>query len=105
MIRVTLLYPRRSRGRFDYDYYLTNHMPWTAALLGRAIESIVVDRPVSAPPWPEPAYWAICSFTCDSREAYEAALAPCRDALQGDVAVFTDAEPIVQIGEIAFRAA
>ena len=103
MIKVTILYPKHDGGRFDYDYYLEHHMPRAAALLGHAMRSIVVDRPIASPPWPEPAYWAICTFTCDSRETYEAAFFPHMEELQGDIARYTDSIPVVQLGEIEFQ--
>jgi uncharacterized protein (TIGR02118 family) len=36
----------------------------------------------------------------DSVEAFQAAFAPRADAIMGDIANYTDAQPIVQIGEV-----
>lgn len=103
MIKVTILYPRTPGSRFDDDYYLTKHMPLSAARLGAAMRAITVERPVASPPWPEPAYWAICTFVCDSREAYEQAFFPHMEELQGDIQNYTDVTAIVQLSEVVFE--
>jgi uncharacterized protein (TIGR02118 family) len=101
VIKVTILYPNTPGGRFDFDYYLTRHMPLSIELLGPAMRQVTVERGVSpGAPWPEPAFAAICSFVCDSREAYEAAFLPHMRTLQGDIPNYTDQQAIIQISEI-----
>jgi len=101
MIKVTILYPNTPGGRFDHDYYETVHIPMSIALLGSAVKSVLVERGLSVgPPWPAPTYSAICSFICDSREAYEQALFPHLARLQGDLVNYSDVEAVIQISEI-----
>lgn len=102
MIKVTILYPRTPGSKFDFDYYLNTHMPLSIARLGIAMNGITVERVLDpGPPWPSPAFTAICSFVCESREAYEAAFIPHMAELQADTPNYTDAEQIVLISEIA----
>jgi uncharacterized protein (TIGR02118 family) len=102
MIKVTILYPNTPGGRFDHDYYERVHMPMSIKLLGPAMRSVTVERGISpGSPWPEPAFAAICSFVCDSKEAYEQAFLPHMAQLQGDIANYTDATAIIQMSEIA----
>jgi uncharacterized protein (TIGR02118 family) len=102
MIKVTILYPRTPGSKFDFDYYLSTHMPRSIALLGMAMDAITVERVLDPGlPWPAPAYTAICSFVCESREAYEAAFIPHMAELQSDTPNYTDAEQTVLISEIA----
>jgi uncharacterized protein (TIGR02118 family) len=103
MIKVTVLYPNTPGSRFDHDYYLRAHMPLSIERIGRAMKSITVERGVSRPPWPEPAFHAICSFVCESREAYEAAFFPHMAELQGDIPKFTDVQAIVQLSDVALE--
>jgi uncharacterized protein (TIGR02118 family) len=108
MIKVTILYPNIPGSRFDFDYYLKTHMPMSIDRLGKAMSSITVERVVDpGPPWPKPPYVAICSFVCESREAFEAAFFPHMEELQGDTPHYTDVEQLVLIGdiEIDWRAA
>jgi uncharacterized protein (TIGR02118 family) len=101
MIKVTVLYPRTPGGRFDFDHYLKVHMPMSIARLGQAMKSIVVERVLSpGPPWPESGFFAICSFVCESREAFEAAFFPHMQELQGDAPNYTDVAQIVLISEV-----
>jgi uncharacterized protein (TIGR02118 family) len=101
MIKVTILYPKTEGSTFDFDYYLNTHMPLSIARLGSAMSAITVERVVDpGAPWPTPAYVAICSFACESREAYEAAFFPHMTELQGDIPNYTDSEPVVLVSEI-----
>ncbi len=104
MIRVTILYAATPAARFDADYYLTGHIPMALKLLGSAVTSVSVDLGVSpGPPWPAPAFAAICTFTCESLEAYQQALFPHAAQLQADLANYSDAAPLVQISDVALE--
>jgi uncharacterized protein (TIGR02118 family) len=101
MIRVTILYPKAQGSWFDHAYYRDVHMPLSLRLIGHAMKSLMVDRDAkAAPPWPEAPFHAICTFVCASREAYEQAFFPHMAELQGDIANFTDAAPLIQLGEV-----
>jgi len=101
VIKVTILYPNKPGSRFDFDYYRDVHMPLSIELLGSAMRSVTVERGASpGAPWPEPAFAAICSFVCESREAYEQAFFPHMERLQGDIPNYTDVEAIIQMSEI-----
>lgn len=101
MIKVTVLYPNKPGSKFDFEYYLNVHMKLSIARLGRSMRSITVERGMDpGPPWPNATYAAICSFVCDSKEAYEAAFFPHMDELQADMKNYTDIEAIVQISDI-----
>lgn len=101
MVRVTILYPAIPGKRFDFDYYLKVHMPMSIALLGPTMKAVGVERGVSpGAPWPDHTYVAMCTFTCESKEAYEQAFFPHAARLQGDMANYTDIAPVIQISEI-----
>lgn len=104
VIKVTILYPARPDGWFDHDYYESAHMPLTIELMGDAIASTTVERGLApGAPWPAPAFKAICSFVCESLEAYQQAFVPHMERLQRDMQSYTDIEPIIQISEIVLR--
>lgn len=101
MIRITILYPRTPETHFDFDYYLSVHMPLSIARLGHAMKGISVERvePLGDP-FPQPEHYAVCSFTCSSLEAYQAAFYPHMDELQGDMTNYTNSQPIILLGRI-----
>jgi uncharacterized protein (TIGR02118 family) len=104
VIKITLFYPNSPGGRFDHDDYETVHMPLSIALLGGAMQSVTVERGVSAgAPWPEPALRAVCSFVCKSVGPYGRAFTPHRDRLQRDMATYTHIPPIVQVSELLIK--
>ncbi|HEV2594654.1 MAG TPA: EthD family reductase [Sphingomicrobium sp.] len=101
MIKVTILYPKNTDGTFDFDHYLSVHMPLAIARLGDAMEEIRVERPISpGAPWPDPPFAAICSFVCRSREEFERAFLPHMEELQADISNYTNIQQIVVISEI-----
>ena len=102
MVRVSILYPNTEGGRFDFDYYLATHMPMSIRLLGDAVKKVDIERGVSGPaPGSPAAYLALCHFTCETREAFEAAFFANAATLQGDMPNYTDIEPVIQISEVA----
>jgi uncharacterized protein (TIGR02118 family) len=101
MIKVTILYPNTPGARFDFDYYAKTHMPMSIRLLGPRIRGVSVERGVeAAEPGVPPAFVALCHFTCDSRQSFEAAFLPQAAVLQGDMPNYTDIVPIIQFSEI-----
>lgn len=100
MMKVTVLYPAGA-GRFDLDYYLGTHMPLSIARLGSSMHRIEVEVGVcgAAPHLPAP-HVAAAHFVCDSAEAFIEAFLPHAAELQGDMANYTDIEPIIQFSEI-----
>lgn len=102
MVKVSILYPSTPDSRFDFDYYLNVHMPMSIARLGAAMKSIQVERVVDpGPPWPSPPFAAVCSFICESKEAFEAAFLPHMAELQADATNYTDVQQIVLVSEVA----
>ena len=101
MIKVSILYPGNPGARFDVDYYLRVHMPMAAKLLGSAVKAVSVEIGVSGamPGQPAP-FAAIVGFTCESIEAFTAAILPVADQLQGDIPKYTDIVPVIQFSEI-----
>ena len=100
MIEITILYPHAPGRRFDHRYYETVHIPMALELLGPAVRGVAVTRGVDpGPPWPAPTYSAICRFACESLEAYQRAVLPHLARLQGDLANYSDCEPIIQVSE------
>lgn len=103
MVKISILYPRREGGRFDFDYYVERHMPMSIELLGAhaGFRGVSVERGAQgAAPGTEAPFVAMCHFQFDSVEDFLAAFMPNAKTLQGDMPNYTDIEPIIQVNEI-----
>ena len=102
MTTISILYPNKPDSRFDMAYYLDVHMPMSIDRLGRApgFQSVTVEQGVSGPyPDTGAAFVAVCHFVFDSYQAFVEAFTPHAELLQGDIANYTDVEPIIQVSE------
>ncbi|HUA15611.1 MAG TPA: EthD family reductase [Verrucomicrobiae bacterium] len=103
MIKVSILYPYTRGGRFDFDYYVSTHMPRSIELLSihAGFRRLTVEQGLSGTERDSPpGYIAACFYTFDSIESFMAAFMPYAEELQGDMKNYTDIEPHVQINEI-----
>jgi len=104
MIKVTILYPNKEDGRFDFDYYLKVHMPMSIERHGASMRGVTVERGLSGTvPSSPPTYIAICHLFFDSVEAFAQAFMPHAKELQGDIPNFTDIEPVIQFSEVVIH--
>lgn len=101
MFKLTIMYPASESGRFNFDYYIEHHMPLSLKLQGDAVKSVLVERGYeSSMPEVSMKYVAICHFTYDTEQAFLDAFLPNAEILQGDIAEFTDIEPVIQFSTI-----
>lgn len=103
LVTVSILYPNGAGNTFDFDYYLTKHMPRSIALLGAhpGYRGVTVERGVGGTePGAPPRYMAACTFTFDSIDSFLAAFMPHAEELQGDIPRFTSSAPDIQFNEI-----
>jgi uncharacterized protein (TIGR02118 family) len=101
MIKVTILYPNKEGGKFDFDYYLKRHMPVSIERHGPALRGVTVERGLSGvTPGSPPAYAAICHLFFDSVEAFVQAFMPHAAELQGDIPNYTNIEPVIQFSQV-----
>lgn len=101
MIKVSVMYPYAEGARFDHAYYREKHMPMVKQRLGVACLYYTVDKGISGgAPGTAPVYVAKCDFICTSVEDYLAARNPHAQEIRGDIAHYTDIQPVVQISEV-----
>ena len=101
MFKLTIMYPASESGHIDFDYYIDHHMPLSLKLQGDAVESVLVERGYeSSMPGVSLKYVAICHFTYETEQAFLDAFLPNAEVLQGDIAKFTDIEPVFQFSTI-----
>ena len=103
MLVVTMMYPAGGDSRFDFDYYMINHMPlvrnrWNP--LGMQGDQVLrgLPGPDGAPP---PVYVLMTMMTFTSMDSFNDAVARHGEELYGDVPNFTAITPIRMFGEPA----
>jgi uncharacterized protein (TIGR02118 family) len=101
MIRVSVMYPSRGSSRFDVGYYFGTHIPMIRALLGTPLKGATVDEGLGGmQPGEPPTYRMMTHLLFESIESFQAAIAPHLQTIIGDIATFTDVEPVVQISAV-----
>lgn len=103
MIKISILYPNKPDARFDIQYYLETHIPMALEIFSvhPGYQGVSIDRGLAgAIPGTEAACAVMCHFLFDSADDFMAAFTPHAEKLQGDIANYTDIEPIVQISEV-----
>ena len=102
MIRVNVIYANKTGARFDFDYYLNQHIQIVRERCHPfGLQSISVDRGVGGLAPGSPATYAcVASLTFASLEGLQQALAAHGAEIMADIPNYTDIEPILQISEI-----
>lgn len=102
MIALTALYPKTADSRFDMDYYLNQHTPLVRerltpmGLTGIDLEAGLAGGAPDSPP----AYTLIGRLKFNTIEELQAAVGTHGPELMGDIANFTDVQPLMQISRI-----
>ena len=101
MIKVSVMYPHQPGARFDHAYYRDKHMPLLKARMGDACKSYTIDKGLAGgAPGAPPTYVGMCHVFCDSHESFQAAFGPHAKEILGDIANYTDIQPVMQISEV-----
>lgn len=103
MVKISIMYLNEPDKKFDYDYYLNNHIPATIKVIKDHpdFEGISVVRGVSlTTPGSEPAYLAACYINFASQKGFLEAFMPHAAELQADMPNYTDIKPITQFNKI-----
>lgn len=101
LIKVSIMYPAGEGKTFDMEYYKTKHMPMVAGFLGANLVKYTIEKGSASgiPNTPLP-FAAIGSFYVKDLAAYQAAIAPNRDAIRADFANYTNISPIILVSEV-----
>ena len=101
MIRMSVIYSHQEDGQFDFDYYLTKHMPLVESLYSElGMQSWQVDRGASLSSKPPSNIVACAYLFFDSIDALKLALKSKGGDVMKDVQNFTNIEPNVYFSEV-----
>jgi uncharacterized protein (TIGR02118 family) len=94
---VAVTYPNKDGARFDFEYYLSRHIPMVADLLSTRIE---VSRGIGTPDTSPLAFLCVARIWIKSVEEHDAAMNQHGAKIMGDIPNYTNVTPIVQIEEV-----
>lgn len=101
MIKVTILYPNGEGKKFDMDYYSTKHMPMIKVLLGDSLKLYQIDKGLAGRNANDAIpYLAIGYLYFDKLSAYQNSFRPHAEKIRGDVANYTNIQPVIQVSEV-----
>jgi uncharacterized protein (TIGR02118 family) len=102
VIRASFLYPATPGTRFDFDYYLGQHVPLARRLLaGLGLVKLEIDRGVSGEErGSEAPYICTAHLYFETLEGFYSAMDAAGDELGADVPNYTDTAIGVQVSDI-----
>lgn len=102
MFAVVMLYPQTSDSHFNFDYYISTHLPRIREIfkdLG-LVRAEIQAGIASAMPGSESPYSCICTFTFETLEGYGQGFAQEGAWIMGDIHNYTNVQPLIQISNI-----
>lgn len=94
---VTVIYPTKGGWKFDFDYYMSKHIPMVSKLVGNRIE---VRRGISSATGSTAPYVCMATIMIDTIAEFQTVLAKHGAEILGDVPNYTNIEPVVQFEEV-----
>jgi len=94
---ATVVYSNKPGAKFDFDYYLTKHVPMVAGFFGTDIE---VQKGILSPMGSSLAFVCIARIWINSIEHFQATMTQYGAQILSDVANYTNIEPVLQIDEV-----
>ena len=96
---LQVMYPVTETTKFDYDYYFNKFKKIVGETLGEHTQSTLVTKCIAGGPDVPAGYYAIATMVFENQSALDLALSKAGTAL-GDIPNFTNAEPVMLIGEV-----
>lgn len=102
LVNVSVMYPNSADCTFDMDYYLDKHMPMVNDLMGEAMKHSSVQKGFAGgEPGSDAPYIAIANMYFESVNDFQKAFGPHAKQILGDIKNYTNAQPIIQMSEMA----
>ena len=101
MIVVSVMYPATADAKFDMAYYMEKHVPMVGERWGAmGLREAKVLQGAGAPGGGPATYSVIALLTFDSAEAFGQAVAQHGAEIMGDIANFTNVQPVIQVSNV-----
>ena len=101
MIRIAAAYPRLEGKKFNMDYYIHTHLPFVWQKFSPyGLRKIEVDQGVGKPGGGVSPFFAIGYLYFDSLADFQECYASVGQEVVGNIPIYTDVTPMIQVGEI-----
>jgi len=94
---VTVVYPQKEGAKFDFEYYMSTHIPLVARLLARKLG---VRRGLSSVTGAPVPFVCAATIPIDSVEEFQTLFSQHGAQILADIPKYTNIEPIIQFDEI-----
>jgi uncharacterized protein (TIGR02118 family) len=100
MVIVTVLYPKTEQSHFNFDYYLSKHIPMVKDRFGEfGLEDVRLLRGARKLDATTPDFEVIAELAFPSGRHVEDALTSHGNEIIGDIPAFTNVTPTIQLNE------
>ena len=100
MYCITVAYPKKDGGKFDFDYYAKKHIPMVAGFLGANCTKTEIRKGLASPDGSAASFVCLGSLWIKSIEEFQATLAQHGPEIMGDIPNYTNLQPILQVDEV-----
>lgn len=100
MYCISIAYPKKDDGTFDFDYYMKKHIPMVGGYLGTNVDRAEVRKGVASPDGSAASFVCMANIWIKSVEELQATLSEHGGEIMGDIHNFTNIQPIIQVDEV-----
>jgi uncharacterized protein (TIGR02118 family) len=100
MYCISIAYPKKDGGTFDFDYYARKHIPMVTGLLGANADRAEVRKGVASPDGSAASFVCLANIWIKSVAEFQATLGKHGKEIMGDLPNFTNIQPILQVDEV-----
>ncbi len=100
MFSISIAYPKKDGGTFDFGYYAKNHIPMVTRFLGANSVRAEIRKGVASPDGSVASFVCLANIWIKSVEEFQATLAQHGGEIMGDIPNYTNIQPILQVDEV-----
>jgi uncharacterized protein (TIGR02118 family) len=100
MYCISIAYPKKDGGTFDFDYYAKKHMPMVSGLLGANVDRFEVRKGVASPDGSAVSFVCMANIWINLFYEFQVTLAKHGKEIMGDIPNFTNIQPILQVDQV-----
>jgi len=100
MFRLNVAYPAAAAAKFDFDYYVTKHMPLIMSLVGESAVRFEAAKGLAGAGGAPAPYVATGQVYLTNLAGLQAAFASHMPEILADIAKYTNIAPIVNVEEM-----
>ena len=100
MYCISVLYPKKDGGAFDFDYYAKKHIPMVTRFLGTNSVRAEIRKGLASPDGSAAPFVCLGSIWIKSIKEFQSTLAQHGKEIMGDIPNYTNIQPILQVDEV-----